>query len=121
MRIKKIVTIVGARPQFIKAAPLSNYIRGYHGMEEVIVHTGQHYDSEMSHVFFEEMRIPKPKYNDPAEPAEVSAHAIHHIEEFKGTDAGALFCLQKQGGAKGGQYLPAIQRAETVGHGRHEK
>ena len=57
----KIVTVVGARPQFIKAAALSRVLRVEH--EEILVHTGQHYDSNMSDVFFEEMKIPKPDYN----------------------------------------------------------
>jgi UDP-GlcNAc3NAcA epimerase len=59
----KIVTIIGARPQFIQAAPLSNYIAGQDDVEEILIHTGQHYDENMSDVFFEEMHIPKPKYN----------------------------------------------------------
>ena len=57
----KIVTIVGARPQFIKAAALSRELRKEH--EEILVHTGQPYDSNMSDIFFEEMEIPAPKYN----------------------------------------------------------
>lgn len=61
----KIVTIIGARPQIIKAAALSREIKNNFSdkIEEVIVHTGQHYDENMSQVFFEEMQIPKPKYN----------------------------------------------------------
>lgn len=61
----KIVTVVGARPQFIKAAAVSRVIRDdYAGkIEEVLVHTGQHYDENMSRVFFEELDIPHPKYN----------------------------------------------------------
>lgn len=59
----KIVTIVGARPQFVKAAVLSRVIRDYDNVEEVLVHTGQHYDRNMSDVFFEEMEIPRPAYN----------------------------------------------------------
>jgi len=57
----KIVTIVGARPQFIKAAALSRELRKLH--DEVILHTGQHYDNNMSDVFFLELEIPIPKYN----------------------------------------------------------
>ena len=60
---KKIVTVLGARPQFVKAAVLSRVINVHKQIEEVIVHTGQHYDANMSNVFFEEMQIPAPKYN----------------------------------------------------------
>jgi len=61
--MKKIVTILGARPQFVKAAVLSRVILKYNEIEEVIIHTGQHYDTNMSAIFFEEMEIPTPKYN----------------------------------------------------------
>ncbi len=60
--MKKIVTIVGARPQFVKAAVVSRALKKS-GIGEVIVHTGQHYDPNMSALFFEEMQIPLPKYN----------------------------------------------------------
>lgn len=59
--MKKIVTIIGARPQFIKAAMVSRAFKNH--FEEVIVHTGQHYDKNMSDIFFEQLEIPKPKYN----------------------------------------------------------
>jgi UDP-GlcNAc3NAcA epimerase len=59
----KILTVVGARPQFVKAATLSRVIASMSDVEEIIVHTGQHFDKNMSDVFFEEMRIPRPDYN----------------------------------------------------------
>lgn len=57
----KIVTIIGARPQFIKASVVS-FAMQKHGVDEVIIHTGQHYDPKMSDIFFKQMEIPKPKY-----------------------------------------------------------
>ncbi|MEE4175895.1 MAG: UDP-N-acetylglucosamine 2-epimerase (non-hydrolyzing) [Bacteroides sp.] len=61
--MKKILTIIGARPQFIKAAAVSREIARRKGLKEVIVHTGQHFDHNMSQVFFEQMHIPEPAYN----------------------------------------------------------
>lgn len=60
----KIVTVVGARPQFIKAATVSRVLASLtERVTEVLVHTGQHYDSNMSDVFFAELDIPEPQYN----------------------------------------------------------
>lgn len=59
----KIVTIIGARPQFIKAATVSRAISLHCDIEEIILHTGQHYDDNMSRIFFEELDIRMPKYN----------------------------------------------------------
>jgi UDP-GlcNAc3NAcA epimerase len=59
---RKILTIVGARPQFIKAAAVSRAIRETSGIEETMIHTGQHFDAGMSDVFFKELDIPEPKY-----------------------------------------------------------
>ena len=58
----KVLTILGARPQFIKAGSVSREIAKHKEIEEVIVHTGQHYDTNMSDIFFDEMKIPKPDY-----------------------------------------------------------
>lgn len=61
--MKKIVSIVGARPQFVKAAAVSRQWAKCREVQEVIVHTGQHFDDNMSDLFFREMSIPQPKYN----------------------------------------------------------
>jgi UDP-GlcNAc3NAcA epimerase len=57
----KVLSIVGARPQFIKAAVVSQRMR-QSGVEELLLHTGQHYDFNMSEVFFRELDLPQPSY-----------------------------------------------------------
>lgn len=69
--MKKIITVLGARPQFVKAAVLSRIINKYAEIEEVIIHTGQHFDANMSQVFFDEMEIPAPKYH-------LNIHSLQH-------------------------------------------
>lgn len=66
----KIVTIIGARPQFIKASVVSKKFKE-HNIQEILVHTGQHFDKNMSDIFFEEMGIPKPDYN-------LNIHGLSH-------------------------------------------
>ena len=63
--VKRIMTIVGARPQFVKAAAISRLIRDRRSQEfsEYLVHTGQHYSENMSAVFFDELMIPEPDVN----------------------------------------------------------
>ncbi len=58
----RVVTVVGARPQFIKMVPVSRELEKA-GIQEVIVHTGQHYDYEMNKIFFEQLNIREPDYN----------------------------------------------------------
>lgn len=58
-----VVSVVGARPQFIKAAVVSRALRAGEQVREVLIHTGQHYDDNMSRVFFEELEMPEPDYN----------------------------------------------------------
>jgi len=59
----KIVSIVGARPQFIKVAAVSRVLRNERNINEILVYTGQHYDSNMSDKFFDELEILQPDYN----------------------------------------------------------
>lgn len=64
----KVVTVVGARPQFVKAATVSAAISAHNAgggvaIDEVLVHTGQHYDENMSQIFFDQLRVPRPAYN----------------------------------------------------------
>lgn len=59
----KIATIVGTRPQFVKIAPVSTNIRKNRDVTEILINTGQHYDDQMSRVFFDELEIPQPSYN----------------------------------------------------------
>src|SRR4051812_38633975 len=80
----KIVTVVGARPQFIKAAVVSRAIQKRNGMQEVIIHTGQHYDNNMSDIFFDEMQIPTPVYNLEVKEnlhGAMTAKMLHGVEE----------------------------------------
>ncbi|MEY2898327.1 MAG: hypothetical protein RL138_380 [Bacteroidota bacterium] len=67
----KIITVIGARPQFVKAAVVSRAIQQQAGIEELIIHTGQHFDANMSDVFFDEMSIPKPSFN-------LNIHGLNH-------------------------------------------
>ncbi len=67
----KVITIIGARPQFIKAAAVSRVLRAEAGVEEKIIHTGQHYDANMSDVFFREMDIPMPDFH-------LDIHGVSH-------------------------------------------
>ena len=59
----RILTIVGARPNFVKVAPLMDEMSRHSDIETILVHTGQHYDHEMSRAFFEDLEIPEPHVN----------------------------------------------------------
>ncbi|MBN2568392.1 MAG: UDP-N-acetylglucosamine 2-epimerase (non-hydrolyzing) [Deltaproteobacteria bacterium] len=92
LRGLKIVTVIGARPQFIKAAPVSLAIAEHNRLAppsshltEIIVHTGQHFDKEMSDIFFKEMNIPRPDYNlgiNSASHGAMTGRMLEKIEEI---------------------------------------
>ncbi len=88
----KLVTIIGARPQIIKAAALSRAIRNHYAdqIKEVIVHTGQHYDDNMSQVFFDELQIPRPDYN-----LHVGS-ASHGVQTARMTEGIEAFLIKEQ-------------------------
>ncbi|HPY97340.1 MAG TPA: UDP-N-acetylglucosamine 2-epimerase (non-hydrolyzing) [Candidatus Cloacimonadota bacterium] len=81
----KIITVIGARPQFIKAATVSRKLKDYPEIEEIILHTGQHYDKNISDIFFVELNIPSPKYNlnvGSASHGAQTAKMLNDIEEI---------------------------------------
>lgn len=84
----KIVSIIGARPQFVKAAMVSAEIDRTDGVEEVLVHTGQHFDANMSQLFFEEMGIRKPDYN-------LGVHSLPHEEMVEQMQSGIVAIIRE--------------------------
>jgi UDP-GlcNAc3NAcA epimerase len=79
----KVLTVVGARPQFIKASVVSHALGARDGITEILVHTGQHYDPGMSEVFFRELGIPKPAYNLQVGSASHGAQTGRMLEELE--------------------------------------
>jgi UDP-GlcNAc3NAcA epimerase len=80
----KVLTVIGTRPQFIKAAAVSRAIQEHGGIKEVLLHTGQHYDDAMSDIFFREMHIPKPDYHfsiNTSTHATMTAQMLEGIEQ----------------------------------------
>lgn len=78
----RVVSVVGNRPQFVKSAPLSVALRD-RGIDEVLLHTGQHYDRELSHVFFEELGLPEPRYSLDLHTADPDAMAPGILEALR--------------------------------------
>lgn len=91
--MKKILTIIGARPQFIKASVVSKAIGETEGLTEVIVHTGQHFDANMSDIFFDQLGIPR----------------SHHLLSINGGSHGDMY-----GGGKAAQKVANILRNGVV-------
>ncbi len=83
-RKKRLVTIVGARPQFVKAFALSRALRSTSDVEEILVHTGQHFDNNMSEIFFDELGISPPQYHFTTRASEHGAATAHMLTCVEG-------------------------------------
>lgn len=81
----KLAFIVGARPNFIKIAPIFDIIKNYNKLQPILIHTGQHYDSNMSDIFFDELQIPKPDFFlnvSPSSQTQQTAEIMMKLEEL---------------------------------------
>lgn len=76
--MRTIATVVGARPQFIKVAPVSRALAETGRVREILVHTGQHFDADMSDVFFKELGLPEPDYNGRAQGLNERGSVVSH-------------------------------------------
>jgi len=88
----RVLSVVGNRPQFVKSAPLSVALRG-RGIEEVLLHTGQHYDPELSAVFFEELGLPEPDVRLDLQTADVEAMTPAIAEAVRAAEPDAVLVL----------------------------
>jgi UDP-GlcNAc3NAcA epimerase len=85
----RVLSVVGNRPQFVKSAPLSVALRG-RGIDEVLLHTGQHYDPELSAVFFEELGLPEPDVRLDLHTAEVAAMTPAILDAIRASEPDAV-------------------------------
>lgn len=81
--MKKVITLVGARPQFVKAAVVSKAMADHGGLQESIVHSGQHYDANMSAIFFEQLGIPAPSHSLDVGSASHGAQTAEILQKFE--------------------------------------
>ena len=85
----RVLSVVGNRPQFVKSAPLSVALRAV-GIDEVLLHTGQHYDAELSQVFFEELGLPEPDHRLELRTADVDTMTAPILDVVRGEAPGAV-------------------------------
>lgn len=117
MSESKVLSVIGARPQFIKAFPVSHLLREQ--LSEVLVHTGQHYDFGMSDVFFKELDIPEPDYNlgvGSANHANQTAEMLRHLDVVVGTERPDLVLVYGDTNSTLAGALVAAKRNIPVGH-----
>lgn len=81
--MKKIILVAGARPNFMKIAPLMHVLSYHSTIESILVHTGQHYDIKMSGQFFEELNIPQPRVNLEVGSASQAVQTARIMERFE--------------------------------------
>jgi len=113
----RVLSVVGARPQFIKAFAVSRVLRQEH--DEVLVHTGQHYDEELSDVFFEELGVPEPDYNlevGSATHGQQTASMLAGIEEVLDTESPDLVLLYGDTNSTLAGAIAASKREPLVAH-----
>ena len=113
----KVLTVVGARPQFIKAAALSRILRKSH--QEILVHTGQHHDANMSDIFFEELDIPKPDYNlgiAGGSHAQMTGRMLIALEEVMGIEKPDLVLVYGDTNSTVAAALAAVKLQVPVAH-----
>ena len=80
---KKVVNVVGARPNFMKIAPIMEEMKRYPNLQPILVHTGQHYGQEMDQVFFEDLEIPRPDINLGVGSASHAVQTARIMERFE--------------------------------------
>jgi len=113
----KIVSIVGARPEFIQAAPVSRAIRREH--QEILVHTGQHYDEPLSAAFFQELTIPSPNYNlavGPGSHNQQTARVMVRLEEVLNQERPDLVLVRGDTNSTLGSALAASKMGIPLAH-----
>src|SRR2546427_8501566 len=92
----RILSVVGARPNFMKLAPVDRELAKRPGVEHVIVHTGQHYDPEMSAAFFEELWIPAPDHHLGVGSGSHARSEEQRLNSSHSQISYAVFCLKKK-------------------------
>jgi len=113
----KVLSVVGARPQFIKASPVSKALQADH--EEVLVHTGQHYDEQLSDVFFEELDVQPPAYNlgvGSSNHAAQTASVMRRLDPIVADEAPDVLLLYGDTNSTVGGALVGAKRPVTVAH-----
>ncbi len=115
----KIVSIIGARPQFIKAAMVSRALAEHSDVREILVHTGQHFDDNMSEIFFRHMNIPRPDYNlgiNSLSHAAMTGQMLHKIEPLLSSEKPDIVLVYGDTNTTLAAALAAVKLHIPIGH-----